>query len=165
MSNENHGRRSSYHSSRVFRDALPPRGSHGIPATVLLRELRERGYTGGTSQLKTFLAPLEHAEPEPVVRFETAPNKQMQANFTVIRCGRAPLLEPSLSSRRVEHCPQYFFVLGPQLVSTGGQIDDDPEFEVAVLSGLRILQPCLFHRDDFPRTGHRRHGDLHLHAE
>ncbi|SPK77385.1 transposase (fragment) (plasmid) [Cupriavidus taiwanensis] len=32
-----------------------------IPATVLLRELRERGYDGGVSQLKVFLAPHKRA--------------------------------------------------------------------------------------------------------
>src|ERR1700681_2861904 len=30
-----------------------------IPATVLLREIQERGYSGGISQLKEWLAPLE----------------------------------------------------------------------------------------------------------
>ncbi|WP_338338280.1 helix-turn-helix domain-containing protein, partial [Xanthomonas citri] len=30
-----------------------------IPATVLLREIQGRGYTGGISQLKAFLAPLK----------------------------------------------------------------------------------------------------------
>lgn len=63
-----------------------------IPATVLLRELVERGYTGGISQLKAFLAPLKKAVPEPVVRFETPPGRQMQADFTVVRRGRDPLL-------------------------------------------------------------------------
>ncbi len=63
-----------------------------IPATVLLREIVERGYTGGISQLKAFLAPLKKAEPEPVVRFETPPGRQMQADFTVVRRGRDPLL-------------------------------------------------------------------------
>ncbi|GMU44954.1 MAG: hypothetical protein AMXMBFR25_29400 [Lysobacterales bacterium] len=63
-----------------------------IPATVLLREIAERGYTGGISQLKVFLAPLKKAQPEPVVRFETPPGRQMQADFTVVRRGREPLL-------------------------------------------------------------------------
>ncbi|RVT46678.1 IS21 family transposase [Rubrivivax albus] len=63
-----------------------------IPATVLLRELVERGYTGGISQLKAFLAPLKKAVPEPVVRFETPPGRQMQADFTVVRRGCDPLL-------------------------------------------------------------------------
>jgi transposase len=63
-----------------------------IPAVVLLREIRERGYEGGLTQLKLFLAPLKAASPEPVVRFETAPGEQMQADFTVVRRGRDPLL-------------------------------------------------------------------------
>lgn len=63
-----------------------------IPATVLLRELRERGYDGGISQLKAFLVPHKRTELEPLMRFETAPGKQMQADFTVIRRGRDPLL-------------------------------------------------------------------------
>jgi len=63
-----------------------------IPATVLLREIRERGYQGSISQLKAWLAPLKTSEPEPLVRFETAPGKQMQADFTTVRRGRDPLI-------------------------------------------------------------------------
>jgi transposase len=63
-----------------------------IPATVLLREIRERGYPGGISQLKAYLLPLKRGEPEPLVRFETEPGEQMQADFTHIRRGRDPLL-------------------------------------------------------------------------
>ena len=63
-----------------------------IPATVLLREISERGYAGGISQLKAWLAPLKKIEPEPVVRFETPPGKQMQADFTHVRRGRDPLI-------------------------------------------------------------------------
>ena len=63
-----------------------------IPATVLLREIAERGYAGGVSQLKAWLAPMKRTEPEPVVRFETPPGKQMQADFTHVRRGRDPLI-------------------------------------------------------------------------
>jgi transposase len=63
-----------------------------IPATVLLREIRERGYQGGISQLKAYLAPFKRSTPEPVVRFETAPGLQMQADFTTVRRGRDRLL-------------------------------------------------------------------------
>jgi transposase len=63
-----------------------------IPAAVLLREICERGYDGGISQLKAWLAPLKTVTPEPVVRFETPPGQQMQADFTVVRRGRDPLL-------------------------------------------------------------------------
>lgn len=64
---------------------------HWIPATVLLREIRERGYDGGISQLKVYLAPFKRRPEEPVVRFETPPGKQMQVDFTTIRRGRDPL--------------------------------------------------------------------------
>lgn len=60
-----------------------------IPATVLQREIRELGYSGGISQLKVFLA--EHKPKrsvDPVVRFETEPGQQMQVDFVVIRRGR-----------------------------------------------------------------------------
>lgn len=63
-----------------------------IPAVVLLREIRERGYAGGISQLKAYLAPFKRPDPEPLVRFETAPGEQLQADFTVVRRGRYPLL-------------------------------------------------------------------------
>lgn len=63
-----------------------------IPATVLLREIAELGYTGGISQLKAFMAPLRREVAEPVVRFETVPGEQMQADFTTIRRGRRRLV-------------------------------------------------------------------------
>jgi transposase len=63
-----------------------------IPATVLLREIQERGYQGGVSMLKAWLAPQKAGEVDPVVRFETAPGEQMQADFTHVRRGRDPLL-------------------------------------------------------------------------
>jgi transposase len=63
-----------------------------IPAPVLMREIQERGYTGGISQLKAWIAPMKKTESEPVVRFETPPGKQMQADFTTVRRGRDPLL-------------------------------------------------------------------------
>ena len=60
-----------------------------IPATVLLRELRALGYTGGVSILKDHLATLKPvARPEPLIRFETEPGRQMQADFATIRRGK-----------------------------------------------------------------------------
>ena len=59
-----------------------------IPATVLLSELREGGYTGGYTAVKRFAVSLRAAPPaEPVVRFETEPGRQMQADWAVIRRG------------------------------------------------------------------------------
>ena len=60
-----------------------------IPATVLLRELRALGYLGGYSILKDHLAVLRPlAKPEPLIRFETDPGRQMQVDFATIRRGR-----------------------------------------------------------------------------
>lgn len=84
------GKLDEYHAYLQQRiDQARPRW---IPATVLLRELQERGYEGGISQLKAWLSPLKKVEAAPLVRFETAPGKQMQADFTYIRRGRDPLL-------------------------------------------------------------------------
>jgi len=59
-----------------------------IPATVLLRELRGLGYPGGYSILKDHLATLRPlAKPEPLIRFETEPGRQMQVDFATIRRG------------------------------------------------------------------------------
>jgi transposase len=60
-----------------------------IPATVLLRELKALGYRGAYSILKDYLTTLRPvATPEPVMRFETEPGRQMQADFATIRRGR-----------------------------------------------------------------------------
>ena len=56
-----------------------------IPATVLLREIQGRGYGGGYSRLKIFVRGLvPAAPPEPVVRFETEPGQQMQADWATV---------------------------------------------------------------------------------
>ena len=67
-----------------LRAAAPER----IPASVLLMELRERGYTGGYTMLKMFAASLRPKElPAPIIRFETEPGEQMQVDWAVIRRG------------------------------------------------------------------------------
>jgi DNA replication protein DnaC/transposase len=63
-----------------------------IPATVLMREIGAMGYAGGISQLKAYLNAFKVVRADPVVRFETAPGQQMQADFTTIRRGRHRLL-------------------------------------------------------------------------
>ena len=60
-----------------------------IPAAVLLREIRALGYAGGYSILKDYFATLRPVVMlELVIRFETAPGRQMQADFATIRRGR-----------------------------------------------------------------------------
>ena len=67
-----------------LRSAAPER----IPASVLLRELRERGYSGGYTMLKAVVASLRPKETAaPIIRFETGPGEQMQVDWAVIRRG------------------------------------------------------------------------------
>jgi transposase len=64
---------------------------------VLLRELRERGYTGGYSILKEFVHPLRRRPPvQGTVRFETAPGEQAQVDF-----GSCAYTVPTGGTRRV----------------------------------------------------------------
>ena len=87
-----------------LRTAAPER----IPASVLLRELRERGYSGGYTMLKGLVASLRpKAATGSIVRFETEPGEQMQVDWAVIRRGgnrlsvfvATPGMEPGLLCR------------------------------------------------------------------
>jgi transposase len=52
----------------------------------LLREIQERGYTGGYTALKDFLRTIRPAVPQPFERrFETPPGKQAQVDFAHFR--------------------------------------------------------------------------------
>ena len=71
-----------------IRAALPER----IPASVLGREIAERGYQGKGAILRAYVASLRPAPtPDPVVRFETAPGEQMQVDWGEFRAGGDPL--------------------------------------------------------------------------
>jgi transposase len=68
--------------------ALP----HRLPAPVLTREIASLGFEGSERLVRLFLAQLFPAqEPETVVRFETEPGKQMQADWCELRKGKDPL--------------------------------------------------------------------------
>lgn len=59
-----------------------------IPAAVLFREIKARGYTGGETRLKQLvrgLAPVPTSPP--IVRFETEPGHQMQADWATVGRG------------------------------------------------------------------------------
>lgn len=63
-----------------------------IPATVLLREIQGRGYDGGYGRVKQFVRGLVPVlPPGPVVRFETDPGQQMQADWATVGSGAAKL--------------------------------------------------------------------------
>lgn len=56
------------------------------PAVVLFREIHLRGYLGGETRVKEFVRGLRPPPPpDPVVRFETEPGQQMQADWALIR--------------------------------------------------------------------------------
>ena len=53
---------------------------------MLLREIRERGYRGGLTQLKVLVQSIvPPRREEPVIRFETEPGRQMQVEFVVFK--------------------------------------------------------------------------------
>ena len=58
------------------------RGRTGFRRWCCCASCRSAATSGGLTQLKVFLAPHKRTAPEPVVRFETAPGEQMQADFT-----------------------------------------------------------------------------------
>jgi len=66
-----------------FKPYLQERMAAGVwNAVVLLKELQERGYTGGYTILRAFLQPLrQHARTVAVRRFETPPGHQAQVDW------------------------------------------------------------------------------------
>jgi len=63
-----------------------------LSAVVLMREIKTKGYDGGITRLRQYLVELRGVKgAEPVVRFETAPGKQMQVDWGQMRGGKKPL--------------------------------------------------------------------------
>ena len=63
-----------------------------IAAPALLRELRALGYEGQLRSIQAFMKAHKPAPaPDPIVRFETEPGRQMQCDFVVFRRGANPL--------------------------------------------------------------------------
>jgi transposase len=57
-----------------------------IPATVLWREIEQKGYIGSERTVRTFVATLRPVRaPDPLVRFETAAGDQMQVDWIEFR--------------------------------------------------------------------------------
>jgi transposase len=64
-----------------------------LMASVLCREIRALGYDGGDSVVRQWVSSYKPiAKADPVVRFETEPGEQMQADFTIVRRGAKPLM-------------------------------------------------------------------------
>ena len=63
-----------------------------LKAEVLFREIKARGYAGGETRVKQFVRGLvPAAEPDPVVRYETEPGHQMQADWATVGRGTEKL--------------------------------------------------------------------------
>lgn len=63
-----------------------------IPASVLLREIKEIGYTGEITTLRMFLKDYQQKQTkEPIVRFETEPGEQCQVDWTWMQKGEERL--------------------------------------------------------------------------
>lgn len=71
---------------------LSQAGDIHLAATVLHREIAKQGYVGGIRVVQRFLKSIRpKPEPEPIVRFETPPGRQLQIDFVVLRRGPSPL--------------------------------------------------------------------------
>ena len=70
-----------------YQALVTERFQHGLYAPRILRELRERGYTGGRTILKTFLHTLGPRRPARRVfhRFETGPGEEAQSDWSPYR--------------------------------------------------------------------------------
>jgi transposase len=71
-----------------IRDRMAAAAPEEIAAPAPLRELRDLGYGGQFRSLQA----VKHAhrpipQPDPVIRFQTAPGQQMQCDFVVFRRG------------------------------------------------------------------------------
>ena len=58
----------------------------GLSAVGLFDEVRAAGYPGGITQVREYVSRVRpRSEPEPVVRYETAPGHQAQVDFAEFR--------------------------------------------------------------------------------
>ena len=66
-----------------YKDYIQDRLAKGVNnCEVLLREIREQGYTGGRSILREYVHPFrQRRQPQATVRYETKPGEQAQVDF------------------------------------------------------------------------------------
>ncbi len=75
-----------------------------IPATVLAREIAERGYEGCVKAVGTFVRGLKPTrKDDPVVRFETEPGKQMQVDWIEFKRDRLSAFVATLGHCRASY--------------------------------------------------------------
>jgi transposase len=77
---------------------------HWIPATVLCREVRERGFTGGERLVRNFVRSLKPVKvEEPLIRFETMPGQQMQVDWIEFKRERLSAFVATLGHSRASY--------------------------------------------------------------
>lgn len=77
---------------------------HWIPATVLCREVRERGFAGSERLVRNFARGLKPVTAEdPLVRFETAPGQQMQVDWVEFKRERLSAFVATLGHSRASY--------------------------------------------------------------
>lgn len=74
-----------------LRDRIEAAKPYWIPATVLCREIQTQGYQGKEGIVKNYIRQFKPSTQDPVVRFETPPGQQLQADFTTIKRGKYKL--------------------------------------------------------------------------
>jgi transposase len=84
------------HKLDPFKKYISERIDSALPihlsAVVILREIKKQGYQGGITRLRDYLVELRGVKSLPdVVRFETAPGKQMQVDWGQMRGGKKPI--------------------------------------------------------------------------
>ncbi len=84
------------HKLSPFKHYIKGRIESALPihlsAVVIMREIKELGYDGGITRLRQHLVQLRGSQVAPeVVRFETAPGKQMQVDWGQMRGGKKPI--------------------------------------------------------------------------
>jgi len=144
------------------RDRVDSAGDVRLPATVLLREIREQGYRGGLTQLKVLMQSLQPPKREdPLVRFETAPGQQMQVDFVVFR-------------RRGERLSAFVATLGYSRMSfvrfvtdeTWSTVKDGLKAAFAYFGGVPRevlfdnMRTVVIERNAYGRGAHRLHTGL-----
>jgi transposase len=90
-----------------YKDYIRKRLAEGVEnCVVLLREIRQLGYSGGYSILKAYVHPFRQrrCNPQATVRFETEPGEQAQVDF-----GRYRYRTPD---GKVRHIWAFVMVLG-----------------------------------------------------
>lgn len=84
------------HKLDPFKNYIKERIESALPihlsAVVIQREINEKGYNGGITRLREHLVQLRGSQAPPeVIRFETAPGKQMQVDWGQMRGGKKPI--------------------------------------------------------------------------